>query len=107
MARLERDDGVVDYVNGNEVFRDGNIRSTSTFDTFARTNALDNGLTAVRIDDAIVPGLNTLAVELHQATRGTADLRFDLRLTAVQVPEPSALALTVLGLLSSLIHRKR
>ncbi len=107
MAQIQRDDGVRVYVNGNEVFRDSNVRSTGGFDSFARIDALDNGLTAFRLDDAIVPGVNTLAVELHQASRGPADLRFDLRLTAVAVPEPSALMLMMLGLIGLAYNRHR
>ena len=76
------------YVNGTEVFRDTSVRSSASLDTLLRTPSLDNGLAAFRIDDAIESGQNTIAVELHQS-RNDTDLRFDLRLTATQVPEPS------------------
>jgi hypothetical protein len=39
MAQVVRDDGVIVYVNGTEVFRDSNIRSSTMFDTFARLGA--------------------------------------------------------------------
>ena len=70
MAQIIRDDGVIVYVNGEEVFRDRNIRSTTAFDTFARSSALNDGFTSFRIDDAIVKGTNTIAVEVHQYSRG-------------------------------------
>ena len=105
MAQVERDDGAIVYVNGVEVFRDANIRSTTTFDTFARTHALDNGHSAFRIDDSIVAGVNTIAIELHQTSREPTDLRFDLRLTAVAVPEPSTLSLCLVGCVALYLRR--
>ena len=105
MAQVERDDGAIVYVNGVEVFRDANIRSTTTFDTFALTHALDNGHSAFRIDDSIVAGLNTIAIELHQTSREPTDLRFDLRLTAVAVPEPSTLSLCLVGCVALYLRR--
>ena len=109
MAQIVRDDAVIVYVNGDEVFRDNNIRNTTNFDTFARTYSADEGQVAFRVDEFLVPGLNTIAVELHQAnsSRDPTDLRFDLQLTARKVPEPSTWVLLSLGMLAGAFRFRR
>jgi hypothetical protein len=90
VLKLLRDDGVVVYLNGAEVFRsnmptgsigyltEANVSlSSPEEDTFLRTN-----LNA----SALVNGLNVLAVEIHQADPTSADVSFDLELLGSDLP---------------------
>lgn len=83
--RVRRDDAVIVYLNGIEVFRD-NIREGAvgantraiepvfgTDETALQTTMIDAGLFNL--------GANTLAVEVHLANRSSVDLSFDLQLT--------------------------
>jgi hypothetical protein len=84
------DDGCVVYVNGKEQYRFG-IRpgevafgdwanqALSTPDEIWRRHALPR--------DALEPGNNTIAVEVHQSGPGSSDLSFDLRLSGYRRSE--------------------
>ena len=81
LIRFLRDDGIVVYLNGTELFRDnmptGNVASA----TLAASTVGDAGETTWwtrRFDPArLVPGENTIAVEIHQSTPSSSDLSFD------------------------------
>ena len=80
--RVQRDDGVIVYLNGNEVFRSNLIGDPVRFDTFAQ-NASDDGRTL--LDGSanpafLVSGDNVLAVEIHQDSLGSSDISFDLEM---------------------------
>lgn len=109
MAQIIRDDGVAVYLNGTEVFREDNLRSATAFDTFARSSSLDNGLIAFRIDPELLDRTNLLAVEVREGRTNTRrpDLSFDLDLSVVVVPEPSAFWLLALGVLCCLRRGRR
>jgi acid phosphatase type 7 len=65
--RVKRDDGVVVYVNGNEVFRD-NIATNQNYQTLASV-ASDDGNVWLETTIAGVnlqTGTNIIAVEIHQ-----------------------------------------
>jgi hypothetical protein len=84
--QLKRDDGAVVYLNGTEIVRSnlptGTISST--------TLATDAGATEDQFFSFTVPtsallsGSNTLAVEVHQTSRSSSDVSFDLSLTATR-----------------------
>jgi hypothetical protein len=86
--RVLRDDGVVVYLNGSEVFRNnmpvGAIGYLTT--TPANIGGADEYtfLTADVNPGYLVPGLNVVAVEIHQSSGSSGDLSFDLQLTGVQ-----------------------
>ncbi|MEM7385142.1 MAG: hypothetical protein AAF514_09385, partial [Verrucomicrobiota bacterium] len=86
--QLKRDDGAVVYLNGEEVGRSNMPAGPVDFRTLASASAADNGLqfsTIIPIDeDQLLAGSNTLAVEVHQIDPTSSDLRFDLRVQAVQ-----------------------
>ena len=83
-VRLAADDGAVVYLNGVEVLRDNMPASEigpNTMATTFRTGADEGWLRSFVIDASLlVPGANTLAVELHQARGGLSDASFDARL---------------------------
>lgn len=79
------DDGCVIYLNGA---RAGDVRLTNAspgFVTFANGGPATEGqLDPVRLPIALlVPGENTLAVEVHQVAVNSADVAFALRLMAI------------------------
>jgi hypothetical protein len=86
-ARLIRDDGVVVYLNGTEVWRENMPAGVASFGTFASAaiGGADetNWLTGALSPFALVPGTNVLAVELHQATLNSSDVGFLFALSAV------------------------
>lgn len=80
--QVKRDDGVVVYVNGVEVFRE-NIAGTPAYNSWA-TEVITNEnsfITALLSPGSFVPGANVIAAEVHQLDAGSSDLSFDLKLT--------------------------
>ena len=83
---IQRDDGVVVYVNGIEVVRDNLPSGLISFDTPAlspigggdESNFLDFLIPA----GLLVEGTNTIAVEIHQVSGTSSDISFDASLTA-------------------------
>jgi len=86
-CRLLRDDGAIVYLNGREAVRFDLPSSGVTPATFASFNVgqEDEGaFQETSLDPrALVDGINTIAVELHQSSSTTgSDLSFDLELVA-------------------------
>ncbi len=103
--RVLRDDGVVVYLNGTEIFRmnmpNGPITSTNlSSTTVGGTNETFRFPTNIS-PALLVNGLNLLAVELHQSGPNTSDAAFDLELTGVAPPltgsSPPDLTLSAIG----------
>jgi hypothetical protein len=93
---LLRDDGVVVYLNGAELYRDNMPAGPITFTTFATAAATDDGTVYYRTNisaSLLVPGQNTLAVELHQNSATSSDVSFDMMIwgTAPSAPRLSFL----------------
>lgn len=84
--RLLRDDGAVVYLNGQEIFRSNMPAGSIAYDTLAA--GVVNGDDETRFWQKTVSpaqlraGVNVLAVEVHQASRSSSDVSFDLALTA-------------------------
>lgn len=79
--RVKRDDGVVVYINGNEVFRD-NISTNQNYQTLASL-ASDDGNSWLETTIAgtnLQVGTNVIAVEIHQADVTSSDITFDCEL---------------------------
>ncbi|MBI5383221.1 MAG: PKD domain-containing protein [Verrucomicrobia bacterium] len=98
LLEVLRDDGVVVYINGSEVFRD-NLPGGAV-------NYLTRALAAVEPDaylqkvipaTALTPGANTVAVEIHQADPGSSDVNFDLVLSGLNAAAASALNVVYLA----------
>ncbi len=80
LLRLKYDDGAAIYVNGTEVVRTANLPAGATYNQFA-TAGVDDELAW---HDFTIPtsrftaGTNTIAVEIHQASAGSTDIRMDM-----------------------------
>lgn len=103
--RLLRDDGAVVYLNGTVVLS-SNMPSTVTPSTLASTDvtgtAEDAWINSTTSASALQPGLNVIAVEVHQSVLpnlfSQGDLSFDLELDGVMVnPSTGADVLVPMG----------
>ena len=85
-VRLTRDDGAVVYLNGAELFRDNMPVGDVTAETTAVSGvggADESTWFAFEVSaEQLVAGANTLAAEVHQSTRTSSDISFDLILEA-------------------------
>lgn len=86
--KLKRDDGVVIYVNGTEVSRFNMPEGTILYSTLGNTT-ISGSEEDIYYDMSFTgnyfnAGNNVIAVEVHQASVGSSDLRFDMRLSAEQ-----------------------
>lgn len=78
-----RDDGIVVYVNGVEVYRNNMPGGAVIHSTLASAAAPDDGntlQTASIPTTAFVAGNNVIAVEIHQNSATSSDLSFDMQL---------------------------
>jgi len=85
MLSVKRDDGIVVYVNGTEVFRNNMPTGTIAYNTFASTAASDDGgsiISGTLSTSSFVNGNNLIAVEIHQNAVSSSDISFDLELKA-------------------------
>ncbi len=86
--QLLRDDGAVVYLNGEEVVRSNLPAGDIGFDT--RANATVGGSSETEffdfaIDPSLIqPGVNTVAVEIHQVSPTSSDISFDLELRGAE-----------------------
>ncbi len=85
------DDGAVVYLNGVEVLRENMPEGDVDAETLAWAEVGEAlALSADISADALLHGLNVLAVELHQATLYDADMTFGCALTAETSVDPAA-----------------
>ena len=101
-ARLLRDDGVVVYLNGVEVWRNNlpaGVITNSTPASSAISGADESTwLTRNLSRSPLLAGTNLLAVEIHQDIPISSDFTFNFELTtSVLIPDPPALKLTRKG----------
>jgi hypothetical protein len=84
-ASILADDGVVVYLNGVEVYRNAIPAGAVSNNTLADQTIETNVYTPFTIDAGIlVPGQNTLAVEVHQASLNSSDISFDFEMSTVK-----------------------
>ena len=85
-VQIKRDDGAAVYLNGRELFRTNLPEGELTFDTFAEgSTGNENRYHSFGIPDLasyLRPGLNVIAVEVHQGSSSSSDLSFDLEFGA-------------------------
>lgn len=82
-ARCELDDGAVFYLNGVEVHRENMPDGAVSASTLASAPVTDDAEIYAELSTAaLVRGLNTLAVEVHQAETDDDDMRFGCALSA-------------------------
>jgi hypothetical protein len=92
-ANVKRDDGIIVYVNGTEVYRNNLAAGAVGYTTLA-TLASDDGATAQSFAIAtarFLAGNNTIAVEIHQNALNSTDISFDMELLATPVPANTTL----------------
>ncbi len=87
------DDGCLVFINGQEAARSNMPTGTITYDTWANSavgGADESAWHEFTIDAASVltEGINTVAVEIHQANATSSDISFDLELIGVPAPPP-------------------
>jgi hypothetical protein len=84
--QLLRDDGAVVYLNGSDIYRNNMPGGAIGYLTPALGAVPDeNAWYSSPVNPGyLVPGLNILAVEIHQANGTSSDISFDFELTAVQ-----------------------
>ncbi|QHV94814.1 purple acid phosphatase family protein [Spirosoma endbachense] len=83
--RYERDDGIIIYVNGVEVRRDGMPSGTITNTTSSTLNVEDPPNTFYEFylpNGTLQSGNNVIAAEIHQIGLTSSDISFDLELIA-------------------------
>ncbi|MCH2060959.1 MAG: lamin tail domain-containing protein [Verrucomicrobiales bacterium] len=81
---LQRDDGAVIYVNGVEVARSQIPAGDFDFDTPASAARDEDTLFDFELSSSVfLEGENVLAVEVHQASAGSSDMIFDLRMNGI------------------------
>ena len=93
-ARMIRDDGVVVYLNGTEIWRD-NLPGVSDATTLA-SSSISGATESVQITKVLnaanlVEGSNILAVEIHQVLTDSSDISFNFELNAERpgtAPDP-------------------
>ena len=82
-----RDDGIVVYLNGTEIFRDHMPAGAVDYQTFSLQPAVgdpeeDEFFTQNVNPALLVDGANVLAVEIHQVNLTSSDISFDLEFLA-------------------------
>ncbi len=87
----KRDDGIVVYVNGTEIWRNNMPSGTVLFSTTASGDASDdgNGIQTTTVDAVaagFTTGTNLIAVEVHQRNNTSSDLSFDMELIGLETP---------------------
>ncbi|MBI3817067.1 MAG: metallophosphoesterase [Planctomycetes bacterium] len=84
VMRTIRDDGIIVYLNGHEVYRNNLSQAEpgpATLAAAAITGADESKWTETWIDKRwLLPGRNAIAVEIHQASPQSSDISFDLEL---------------------------
>ena len=86
-GEVKYDDGAVVYVNGTEILRTPNLDPAGTLLNYANFNGAgpppDNSVSALNVPlNLLHNGVNTIAVEVHQASSISSDMTFDLKLQA-------------------------
>lgn len=85
--RMHRDDGIVIYINGLEVFRD----NFKTYEVISKSTLASNAEDDGNVWDELflkssdfVSGQNTIAIEIHQAAANSSDLSFFFELVGMK-----------------------
>ena len=86
---FKRDDGIVIYINGTEVYRNNMPTGSISYTTPASTACSDDGTTIFSIavsSSVIVTGTNVIAAEIHQNAGSSSDISFELNFVGNTVP---------------------
>ncbi|MFP6874108.1 MAG: lamin tail domain-containing protein, partial [Verrucomicrobiales bacterium] len=79
LLRIKYDDGIAVYINGTEVLRQ-NLAAGAAFDTYAGGSVGDEDgwKDSTLPTSALSPGTNVIAVEIHQTSGTSSDIRLDM-----------------------------
>lgn len=83
--KIKRDDGVVIYLNGTEIFRDNISAGTPAYATLAPAASNDDGQAWLNVtipSTALISGANLISAEVHQSSLSSSDISFDFEMTA-------------------------
>ena len=75
-----RDDGMVVYINGTEVWRDNMPVGVVNYGTLALAAAIEGVWINKIIPNLLVAGTNVVAIEIHQNVASSSDISFNFRL---------------------------
>ncbi|WP_104734025.1 choice-of-anchor D domain-containing protein [Hanstruepera ponticola] len=78
-----RDDGMIVYINGTEVWRDNMDPGAVNYNTFANSvvgGGAETTWISKTIASNLVNGNNVIAVEIHQENAGSSDISFNFRM---------------------------
>jgi hypothetical protein len=80
IIKLKYDDGAAVYANGMEILRTTNLPANAAFNTFAnRSTPNEHLFFNFQIPSSrFVDGMNSLAVEIHNASPSSSDISFDM-----------------------------
>ena len=86
--RVMRDDGVVVYLNGVEIYRANMPAGSYSYTTFANYTVPSGWeeryfYPSAVMNNVLLSGTNTLAVEVHQVNATSSDISFDLELVGI------------------------
>ena len=91
----EYDDSFAVYLNGTRV--SGNLPVNPAYNYYSG-NITEDTLNSIGISPALLRnGVNTIAIEIHQANDGSSDLSMNLSLSAIRANTPTPLFLQVIG----------
>ncbi|HNP98419.1 MAG TPA: fibronectin type III domain-containing protein, partial [Bacteroidia bacterium] len=84
IMKVRRDDGIIVYVNGTEVYRNNMPSGTVAYNTKASSTCSDDGasvLTTTLSNTLFIAGNNVIAAEVHNRSTGSSDITFELQLS--------------------------
>ncbi len=81
-GEVSYDDGIVVYINGNEVYRANMPSGTILYNTVASSNNTTYNQSFTIPSSSFVAGNNIVGVEIHQRTSNSNDAYFDMQLTS-------------------------
>ncbi len=91
---LRRDDGIVVYINGTEVYRNNMPTGTINYTTPASSACADDGtaiLTQILAANTLTNGTNVIAAEIHQNNGTSSDISFEFELIGQTSLPPASL----------------
>jgi len=95
-----RDDAMIVYLNGREIYRDDFNKAVVSYSDFAAASATETETIInsfqLSLGD-LVEGSNTLALEIHNINSGSSDAGFQLSLAGRRINPGDALTLTQTG----------
>ena len=98
IIQVQRDDGLLLYLNGSEVMRLNLPSGAVSYGTLATAtvSTTDEVAWYPSVDKTawLVPGTNVFAAEVHQVTNTSSDIFFNLKMTAQPILQPPTLGIS-------------